>query len=350
MQQPINNKNMTRIALWSVFTLVFFVMMLTFFYARNTSLIVSSIGNIPVGQPGQITIREDSSGSQHVLLVGDIMLGRGVQRQVEAKGGGDPNFPFALVADQLRSYDLVVGNLEGPVSDRGTNQGSKYSFRFEPEVIKGLQYAGFDAVSLANNHVWDWGRYALCDTPEILAEHGLVGFGAGCSEEAANTPYVTDLPDGSRLAFLSFTTLYPESLVARGDKPGISDLSLDRIKNQVTDLKENKSVDIVLLAIHWGDEYKTRSNASQQKLANQFISAGVDVVIGHHPHVVQEVERVEDGWVLFSLGNFIFDQYFSDETMKGLAAELIIENGEVKNVYLHPFKLNKDYQPYFVKN
>lgn len=350
MQQLLKENRFSRLALWALFLVVSGVMISVLLYARSTSIVLATIGNTAVVYPGQPTIIAESNETQHVLLVGDIMLDRGVDRQVQSVGEGDPRFPFALVAEQLQKYDLVVGNLEGPVSDRGANQGSKYSFRFAPETVEGLRYASFDAVSLANNHMWDWGRYALCDTPEILADHGIVGFGAGCDEASANAPYVTDLDDGTRLAFISFTNLYPDSLVSRGDNPGISDFSLDRIEQQVRSLKDQQSVDIVLLAVHWGEEYKTRSNSRQQKLAKQLVDLGVDVVVGHHPHVVQEVERVEDGWVLYSLGNFIFDQYFSEETMKGLAIELVIENGEVQMVYPHPYKINTDYQPYFVKN
>jgi len=124
-----------------------------------------------------------------MLFVGDIMLDRSVRRQIEK--AQDPLYPFVRIADTLRAADLTFGNLEGPVSSRGTNQGSIYSFRFEPVgTINALTYAGFDVVSSANNHILDWGSEALSDTFTQLDEAGIGHTGAGRNYEEANGPFL----------------------------------------------------------------------------------------------------------------------------------------------------------------
>jgi len=150
-----------------------------------------------------------------MLFVGDIMLDRSVRRQIEK--AQDPLYPFVRIADTLRAADLTFGNLEGPVSSRGTNQGSIYSFRFEPVgTINALTYAGFDVVSSANNHIWDWGSEALSDTFTHLDEAGIGHTGAGRNYEEANGPFFATLGDPSagsgqaiKIALLAFTNLYP---------------------------------------------------------------------------------------------------------------------------------------------
>lgn len=278
-----------------------------------------------------------------VVFVGDIMLDRGVKFHIE-RGGHDYKFPFLEVADRLNDADVVFGNLEGPVSDKGRDVGGLYSFRFDPRVVEGLNFAGFDVVSIANNHIWDWGRDALVDTVSILESGGIVAVGAGKDEERANKPAIIEV-NGINLGFLAYITLYPEGLIARGDNPGVSNPDPENIILAVKNLREK--VDVVIVSMHWGEEYQTRSNANQRELGRKIIDAGADLVIGHHPHVSQEVERYKDGWIVYSLGNFVFDQGFSEETMKGLVVEAMVRGGKVKNLNLYETKLNNYFQPFF---
>ncbi|MFH0806341.1 MAG: CapA family protein [Candidatus Brennerbacteria bacterium] len=279
-----------------------------------------------------------------LLFTGDIMLARGVAFYTEREGGNDYKFPFLRTLTTLRAADLTVGNLEHPVSDRGKNQGSEYSLRASPASLEGLADAGFDIVSLANNHMWDWGTDALSDTFLYLDRAGIRHIGAGMNETDANRPLVVEVK-GNSIAFVSWTNLYPEGLEAKGDGPGISRFREDEAVTQVRFLAGGN--DIVVALLHFGDEYQTKANEAQRRIARALVDAGADLVAGHHPHVAQEVEQYKDGWIAYSLGNFVFDQGFSDETMRGLTLRVTVKGGRVESVEQIPTHMNAYFQPAF---
>ncbi len=277
-----------------------------------------------------------------LLFVGDMMLTRGVGVSIWKNGGGDPRYPFLLVASTTVGVDLVVGNLEGPISARGVNVGSIYSFRHPPERVEGLAFAGFDVVSLANNHIWDYGRAALEDTLLTLRDAGIAPVGAGRNFDEANAPYIADIK-GTRIAFLSYTNLYPESLWATENRPGISNPDLQNLKSKILNLKSE--VDILVILFHWGDEYQPKSHPREQALAHELIDAGADLIVGHHPHVVQEIENYGGKYIAYSLGNFVFDQNFSEETMRGLILKVKVKNKKIESVEPIAIQISPDFQP-----
>lgn len=288
----------------------------------------------------KIQKRIEDSETVRFIFVGDIMLSRGIDFKM--RKAGDYTFPFLNIASTTRDADIAFGNLEGPISVRGKNQGSIYSFRAHPQVMKGLLFAGFDIMSLANNHIWDWGVDALTDTLDILKENNVLSIGAGKNEAEANSP-VFIMKGNQRVVFFAYTNLYPESLYAVGEKPGISTFHEEYMVDSIK--KETTPEDIVVVSVHWGDEYKTQSNDFQKRLGRALIDAGADMVIGHHPHVVEEVEHYKDGWIAYSLGNFVFDQNFSEDTSKGLLLEVTTKNGVVEKFEPREVKMNEDFQP-----
>lgn len=289
---------------------------------------------------------KSTATTTRALFLGDIMLDRGVLGKINnAKAGYE--YPFEYVTERLQQYDLVVANLEGPASDRGVLVGSKYSFRFPPIVAESLAASGIDIVSLANNHIWDYGPLALCDSVENLKQAGISSVGAGCDEATANEPALISA-NNQNFLFLGYTNLYPDGLVAHESVPGISDFSIDRIVETVATYREQYPDLIAVALVHWGDEYETRSHPREQVLAHSLIDAGIDLVVGHHPHVTQEIERYQDGWIFYSLGNFIFDQYFSEETMRGFGIEVSIAAGEIIDFRVLPYVINENYQPIFL--
>ncbi len=288
----------------------------------------------------KIVKRIEESETVHFVFTGDIMLSRSVD--LKMRKAGDYIFPFLNIASTTRSADITFGNLEGPISVRGKNQGSEYSFRTNPNAVKGLLFAGFDIVSLANNHIWDWGSDALTDTLNILKQNNILTVGAGRNEEEANAP-VFIMKGNQRIVFLAYTNLYPRGLYARRENPGISTFDENQIVHLIKE--ETMPEDIVIVSLHWGDEYKTLSNDEQKRIAHLFIDAGADLIIGHHPHVSQEVEQYNNGWIAYSLGNFVFDQNFSEETMKGILLEITTKSGVVESVKQREVKINKNFQP-----
>ena len=278
-----------------------------------------------------------------VVLVGDMMLDRGVESKINQFGNGDFNFAFDNIRHILTAADVTFGNLEGSLSDVGADTGKPYSFRFKPELAGALQNAGFDVMALANNHILDWGRTSLCATVGNLEAVGIFGSGAGCETNRAEQAYIHELPDGTELGFLSYTEFYKEGY-AREETPGLARYTEENMTTRTAELKE-QGVDIVFVSLHWGAEYHTRSNEKQQNLARLLVDAGADVIVGHHPHVAQEIEKYKDSWIIYSLGNFIFDQNWSEQTMKGLLANVVIRDGEVADIERVVTYLNENYQP-----
>ena len=277
-----------------------------------------------------------------IVAGGDLMFDRGVQSRLE-KNQKDYDFLFEHIQDYLHTADIVFANLEGSLSDVGTDQGGKFSFRFEPAVAPALASAGFDVVSLANNHILNWGRESLCATTVNLKKVGVHYVGAGCSEEDAEAPYITTLGN-TRIAFLAYTEFY-KGAHATMNQPGLSRYDLEIIKKRVQDLKEIDNIDLVMVSMHWGEEYKHRAPDRIVAIGHELVDAGVDVVIGHHPHVDQEIERYKKGWIIYSLGNFVFDQSWSEETMQGLLAEITIQNKRVYDITPRYIQLTDMYQP-----
>lgn len=266
-----------------------------------------------------------------ILLVGDIMLNRGVEYMVKKKGEGDFRWPFLKIAEYLSEADLLFGNLEGPISDKGTRVDNIYSFRAEPKSIEGLKYADFDILSLANNHAFDYGREALEDTFLRLREAGIdyLGFGSPVIKEIRET----------KIAFLAYTNLGSPFW-------GINWADWNNPEEIKKDIEETKNKAAVLIvSLHAGKEYSLEPNQFQIDFSKAAIEAGADLVIGHHPHVIQRSEKYKNGYIFYSLGNFVFDQGFSEKTMKGLLLEVIIEKGEIKEVNPKEIKINNFFQP-----
>ena len=303
------------------------------------------------GESRSVEIKEEEP--IRVLFVGDIMLSRYVGREMEKRN--DYLYPFREVAEEIQKADIAFGNLEGPISDRGSNQGSIYSFRADPRVVEGLAFAGFDVIGVANNHIWDWGRLALEDTITLLKENGIDAVGAGRNEVEANAPVVREVR-GTKIAFLAYTNLYPKSLEARGSSTGISHSQKEKIVAQIRQL--DNEADVIVVSFHWGDEYQAKANASQREIAYALIDAGAELVIGHQPHLLQEVERYPNpsngsdgqgssGWIAYSLGNFVFDQSFSEETMGGLAITAVIKDKKVVSLEEKQVIISRSFQPAF---
>lgn len=277
-----------------------------------------------------------------LLFVGDIMLDRGVEWTIQKYGQGDWKFPFLRIAGYFDEADILSGNLEGPISNKGEKVGSIYSFRNDPKAIEGLIFAGFDILSVTNNHVFDYGREAMEDTFLRLKEAGINYVGGGFSENEAYSPLIKEVKN-IKIAFLAYTNLGTEFWAAKENQSGIAWLKEETLKENMKQAKNR--ADIVVISMHFGEEYQSQPTLEQKYFAHLAIDLGADLVVGHHPHVVQEIEKYKSGYIAYSLGNFIFDQGFSEETMKGLLLKVIVEKGKIKEVIPIEIKINKFFQP-----
>ena len=279
------------------------------------------------------------AGAERTLcFVGDVMLSRGVGARMQS--AQDWTLPFREIAPTLAAADLTFGNLECPVSNVGRERGHLYSFRANPEVIAGLKFAGFDAVSVANNHLYDWGPEALLDTVRRLREAGIQTVGAGANDLAAHYPLLINL-GGVRLAFLAYVNVEPKEAIAGPDKPGVAWIDANRV---LADIRFARPLaDIVIVAPHWGIEYAVRPQRSQVELARRMIDAGADLIVGSHPHVVQPIEQYRDRWIAYSLGNFVFDQK-PGATRRGILLNVKVMGKRIVQVTPLPIRINRLFQ------
>jgi poly-gamma-glutamate capsule biosynthesis protein CapA/YwtB (metallophosphatase superfamily) len=241
------------------------------------------------------------------------MLGRTVGEQLVAKG---PQIVFAGVQSILDSADVRIGNLECAITDRIQSEHKSFTLKAPPEAARALSLAGFNILSLANNHAMDYGYLGLVDTQASLSQFEIATVGAGLDESAAHTPAIIT-KNGLRLAFLAYVDVLPErsgfdphTWMATGTRPGVAWADPARIKADVTVAR--LSADLVIVMLHGGIEISDVINniTNEQRLeAHTAIDAGAALVLGSHPHVLQQIERYHGGLIAYSLGNFVFDQY-----------------------------------------
>jgi poly-gamma-glutamate capsule biosynthesis protein CapA/YwtB (metallophosphatase superfamily) len=267
-----------------------------------------------------------------LVAVGDIMLGRTVGRLI---AGDSVRYPFEGegILPILQGADVAFGNLECPISDRGSPVSKTYTFRADPAAVEGLVWAGMDVLSLANNHLGDYGVDAVYDTLRHLAESGLGVTGAGETEDAAHAPHIVEVGE-LRLAFLAFNQIHPKTFAATGALPGLAWMEMELMTAAVRAAR--RLADVVIISCHWGIEYSAYPTADQMRISQALADAGADLVIGHHPHVVQGVHYHTETFTVYSLGNFIFDIDLTAESLQGAMLRCLLDATGVKTVEMIP--------------
>lgn len=282
-------------------------------------------------------VDREGLGTVKIILVGDMMFDRGVIYMMEKYGNNDFRFPFLKITEELNRADIVFGNLEGPISDKGAKVGSIYSFQNDLRAIDALGFAGFNVISLANNHAFDYGREALEDCMNRLSAAGIAYAGAGFSEAEAFSPAIREVA-GIKIGFLAYTDLGPEAWRAKGEGSGIA--WIDRVSFEATERqiqKAKQASDVLIVSLHAGEEYQEIPTQFQFDFNEMAMKAGADIVVHHHPHITQQG--------FYSLGNFIFDQGFSEETTKSKIIEITIQDKKIKEILSKDIGLNDFFQP-----
>jgi gamma-polyglutamate biosynthesis protein CapA len=259
---------------------------------------------------------------------GDLMFDRYI-RQVANESGYE--YILEELSEFLKQVDFVVGNLEGPVTDSSSismysefGSYENYIFTFDSTVVKILKEYKF-LVSLGNNHILNFGQDGLSKTLEYLDKGEVEYFGQAGRETVKS--YLVYEKNDLKIGLVNYNQFID------GGKQEVLDM--------ITNFKDE--VDFVVVYTHWGNEYTTRAGEVIEELAHEFVDMGADLVIGSHPHVVQQVEEYKGKKIYYSLGNFVFDQYFSEDTMKGLLVRVDIEKEsgqDLKTMYKEvPIKL-----------
>ncbi|MDD5629335.1 MAG: CapA family protein [Elusimicrobia bacterium] len=235
-----------------------------------------------------------------LAAVGDIRLDGPVGRIIAREGAAAPT---AAVRDLLQA-DIVLGNLECPMTQRGTRaRGKTWTFRAPASRLAALKAAGFNLIHIANNHVMDYGPGGLRDTLAALKAEGLPSVGAGRDRDEAEKPYFA-AAGGLRVGVMGFTSTFPESAWAGPRRPGVAFSGSDRAGRLIREARS--ACDVLVVVFHGGTERADEPNEVQKAFAHWAIDSGADAFIGHHPHVVQPVELYRGRPVLYSLGNFLF--------------------------------------------
>jgi len=267
---------------------------------------------------------EKNTSSLRMLFLGDLMLDRHVGEKIKQNGA---DWLFEKLAGEENKFfqglDITAANLEGAVTDGGAHYKPEmsYDFAFAPEIISQLKKYNFNFFNLANNHFADQGERGIIETRKNLDNLGF--YYSGCQDGQIDDCSQRIIKvGGKKIGLAGFSSVY--SLID-SEKAG-------EIVKKLAD-----ETDLVIVNFHWGVEYDHEFNQTQKKLAHALIDAGADIIIGHHPHVVQGLEIYKNKPIFYSLGNFIFDQYFSPDTQEGLTVGVNVANKEIE-FYLFPLK------------
>jgi len=250
------------------------------------------------------------------LFTGVIVPGRCVQASIDATG--NPDYPYEKVKDQISSVDLAVGTLNASISDQTEHTGCDWGYQMVGSASNAdaLGRAGFDVISVASNHIKDcgaqksWCDDVFLDTLNNLERVGIQPVGGGSNLQQALEPVIVEIND-TRFAFVSLGDIkMDESVFARADHPGIARLTQENISAAISVAR--KEAEVVIALPHWGPESVAVPNWIQRNQARQIVSAGADLIVGNHTHVVQGIQEIDGVPVFYGLGNFIFDQWYPD--------------------------------------
>ena len=247
--------------------------------------------------------------------------------------------PFTKVEPSLSSADVAIVNLEMAITERGEPYDKEFVFRAPGSAALTLAGAGVDVVSLANNHILDFGSEGLEDTISVLDEVGILRPGAGANNAEAYAPRVLVLDNEIRVAFVSASAIIPGGFSAGAERPGIADAkwAIPRVLAAVRAAASGN--DVVVVSIHWGVERATCPSQDQRGLAQQLIEAGANLILGHHPHVLQPIETFDRTVIAYSLGNFAWHPRYGITGDTGVL-EIFFDGPIVEGYQFHPHILD----------
>lgn len=263
-----------------------------------------------------------------IQAVGDIMLGRSVNTMIQKRK--DFSFPVRRIISRLPQSDLFLTNLESPFTDNCPLTDTGMVFCADSRSVATLKTLGVTVASVANNHIGNQNQIGLFKTIDTLNQNNIKPISSNQVFKIKNT----------RIALIAFNDIPPYI-------NGIIKFSEDSLVSQIKEIKNE--ADFIIVTPHWGNEYQMASNR-QKTLARLAIDSGADLIIGHHPHWIQEIEEYKGKLIYYSLGNFIFDQLWSEETREGIIANIIVEDNKIISHSETPIFINSVYQPEIVTN
>ncbi|KOP64631.1 capsule biosynthesis protein [Bacillus sp. FJAT-18019] len=262
-----------------------------------------------------------------LVFAGDILLDGFVGSQIDRFGN---EFPFKKVAPILKKADMAFANLETPVSIRGKAAEKTFAFRSKPDTLKGLVYAGIDGVTLANNHILDYGQQAMLDTITHLNRQKIGYTGAGRTIDEAFKPYEQKI-NGKKVAVLGVSrVLSDNSWIAGKNHPGAA--SAYTMEPMLSHIKQSaKMNDYTIVYIHWNQEFADYPEDYARTMAKKMIDAGADIIIGSHSHTLMGIEYYKGKPIYYSLGNFVFNRSTrgGDKTLQSMMVHVDIQGSKI---------------------
>ncbi len=272
------------------------------------------------------------AGAISLAAVGDVCFGIDVAPVLASRGFA---YPWAAEKQTLSQADLTIANLESCLTTRGEPNPSQTSFhqRGDPAAVNAMREAGVDLVVLANDHIMDYGEQGLADTIAALDRVGIAHCGAGFTAAQAFAPAIEDI-SGTKVAFLAFTDVLMQGYEAGENKPGVAAATdTAAVENAVRNARAVS--DYVVVYFHWGETSETAPRPRQAELGHAALSAGAAAVIGSHPHVLQGLEKSPDGFIAYSLGNFVFNPP-KEQGRQSAILSLRLDNGKVERADVYP--------------
>lgn len=263
-----------------------------------------------------------------LFFAGDIMLSRNVDQKI--MDADDPLLPFLKVADEIQKADIAFANLESPIAENAVRAKQGLVFGAFPNSAKGLEFAGFDVLSTANNHSFDQGVDGIEQTSKILQRNKIVALGTGLNCHDGTIMIKNQIKFGM-LAY----SYAAHNDGGRAPDPLVCDWNdTKQVARDIQSLKLN--TDFVIISAHMGEEYQRVPEQTNIDRVHRAIDSGADMFIGHHPHWIQTIEQYKGKWVFYSLGNFVFDQMWSQDTREGMTVLINFNNDKINTIELRP--------------
>jgi poly-gamma-glutamate synthesis protein (capsule biosynthesis protein) len=312
----------------------------------------------------------DPATAWTLVAAGDINLDRRVAYAVKQEGKG-VDWPFAggtatitghtccnplgnaivlgkrtgnagAVRSLTSDASLAIANFENPAPNDFDYHPTGFTFSADPALIQGVKDAGFDWLSLANNHIRNYGGQGIRDTVANLDGYGIAHGGAGADLDAARAPSLLHV-GGITIAILAYDTIRPD-FAASATRAGTNEMSPQRVREDVAAARQ-AGADVVIVFPHWGVEYTAQTTAHQRTLAHAAVDAGADLVIGSHPHWAGGLEVDKGVPIFYCLGDFVFDIDASEQTLEGIVPEITFEGTRIVQVRMDPYLILDVSQP-----
>jgi poly-gamma-glutamate synthesis protein (capsule biosynthesis protein) len=283
--------------------------------------------------------KEEVRSEVTIFAAGDIMMARAVERKMLAKN----DFSYCLngMRKVIESADIAFANLESPIIAGRNTPDSSTVFRADPRSAESLNVAGFDIMNVANNHFGDQRQEGMTSTFELLAAQGIDFFGGGINAAEKHNPIVRQVND-VKIAFLGYG-YGPDYYGMGADKAGMALMDIEQLKQDLE--VATVRADVVVVTFHDGVEYVANASQHQIDFAHAAVDYGADIVIGHHPHVVQNMELYKEKYIFYSLGNFVFDQMWSEETRRGLSLMITANDQGIVDIDYYPVQIHDYCRP-----